>query len=239
MSVELPGTEAPKPTWGLGDIFVVLLFGILGVVIMSIALFPITGEDPTTAELIIVGGVGLDLGMLFALFRVSRTKGHGSLRKDFGFEVEPRDAWGLAAGFGLQIVIALASIPLFELFGVDDSPQDLAQRLSDEISTTTLVVATATVAVLAPIVEELVFRGLALRAFARRYNSIVWAVILSSALFAAIHLLDSGAAIVVPSLFVVGVVLALATHRRGGSLSLAIFMHMGFNLTAVVALLLA
>jgi len=94
-----------------------------------------------------------------------------------------------------------------------------------------------TAVVLAPVAEELVFRGILLRSLARRFSP--WAAAFGSAgAFALGHLLDPNAALAVPALFVAGLVLArqvLVSGRLGG----AIAMHAGFNLLSVLLLFLS
>jgi hypothetical protein len=98
----------------------------------------------------------------------------------------------------------------------------------------TRVAVVITAVVLAPLAEELVFRGVLLRALAHRLPR--WAAVLVSAgAFAVGHLLDPNAGLAVPALFVAGLVLArqvLKSGRLGG----AIAMHAGFNLLSVLLL---
>jgi membrane protease YdiL (CAAX protease family) len=62
--------------------------------------------------------------------------------------------------------------------------------------------------------------------------ALVLAVVASSAIFAASHL----QALQFPGLFVIGAVAALGLHRTG-RLGTAIWIHVGFNATAVIAVL--
>jgi membrane protease YdiL (CAAX protease family) len=90
------------------------------------------------------------------------------------------------------------------------------------------------VVIVAPLVEELLFRGLLLRSLARR-TSTVAAVVISAAAFAAVHLLDPSAAPALAPLLLVGLVAAIRTVRTG-DLSQAILLHGGFNLLSAVVL---
>jgi membrane protease YdiL (CAAX protease family) len=69
----------------------------------------------------------------------------------------------------------------------------------------------------------------------RRHRSDASSILISSAAFAALHLLDPNAILAVPFLFVVGVVMGRAVVRTG-RLGRAIAIHSGFNLVSVVAL---
>ena len=91
---------------------------------------------------------------------------------------------------------------------------------------------------LAPISEELVFRGVLLAAVARRLSA-RWAAVVTAAAFALTHLaLDFDSTTAVPALFVMGWVLAAAV-QRSGRLAPAVAAHLGFNLVGVLALFYA
>ena len=97
------------------------------------------------------------------------------------------------------------------------------------------------VTILAPVAEELMFRGILLKSLASR--GIRNASLISAASFGGFHLfgltgdLLTGIILLFPIFLVVGLVLARATIRRG-RLGPAIFIHSGFNLLAVVVLLI-
>jgi membrane protease YdiL (CAAX protease family) len=103
------------------------------------------------------------------------------------------------------------------------------------------------VAVLAPLTEELTFRGLLLRLIDQRAGSRT-AIILSAITFGLFHLtglttFDSETVIqalvlAVPQLTILGIVLARLTFRSG-NLGAAIFTHAGWNLLSFVLLLVA
>jgi membrane protease YdiL (CAAX protease family) len=61
------------------------------------------------------------------------------------------------------------------------------------------------------------------------------AIAVTAAAFAAIHLLDPNAVLVVPGLFLIGLVLGYLA-LAGGNLSRPILAHAGVNLTAAVLL---
>jgi len=99
-----------------------------------------------------------------------------------------------------------------------------------------------TAVVVAPVTEELTFRGVLLKTFHDRGRRTI--MVLTSLVFAAFHTLGldpdrllQAAAVVLPQLFLVGLVLAWVTVRKG-RLGPAIFIHSGYNLLAAVVLLL-
>jgi len=136
---------------------------------------------------------------------------------------------GLLAIAGSTIVVSL----LVALTGSDASPE---QVLTGGITETPLQLVLAVIAavVLAPLAEELLFRGLLHRALRRRL-ALVPATALSSILFALVHLdvlLSQPLAIV--GLVLVGVILALA-YERTGSLVIPVVIHAVHNAVTIVA----
>jgi uncharacterized protein len=97
----------------------------------------------------------------------------------------------------------------------------------------------AAVVVVAPIVEELFFRGLLLEALRQRVGATL-AVIISSAIFGALHLtaFDANGIFVVAATGTLGLVAAVMTLRTG-RLGAAIALHMLFNASTMLALLLS
>jgi membrane protease YdiL (CAAX protease family) len=96
--------------------------------------------------------------------------------------------------------------------------------------------------VLAPVTEELVFRGVLLRSFADRRKWV--AISASAAIFSLVHVLGlnvdrigASALVVLPPIFILGLILGWVTLRTG-RLGPAIFIHSGWNLLAAFVLLL-
>lgn len=88
-------------------------------------------------------------------------------------------------------------------------------------------------ALIAPVVEELVFRGFFFVGLRERFG-VRWAVMISGAVFGAIHL----QLFAFPVLFLLGILLALL-YEQTGSLWSAIIMHFCINSFAVVGQYLA
>ena len=84
----------------------------------------------------------------------------------------------------------------------------------------------------APLVEELFFRGLTLKAFEKKMSSRL-ALVLSSLFFAIAHL----QLIQFPALFLFGLVAGYLV-KKYDRLGRAVWAHVGFNATTVIALLL-
>jgi uncharacterized protein len=145
---------------------------------------------------------------------------------------------GLGAGIASQIVvIPLLYVALFALFDavgwdtdrdISEAARELVDKATDPVGVVLLVLITV---VGAPIVEELFFRGLLLRAIEKRFGR-RWALWGSSIVFAAVHL----QLLQFPALVVIGLVLGWLTLRYE-RLGPAIWAHLAFNAVATVALL--
>jgi membrane protease YdiL (CAAX protease family) len=174
--------------------------------------------------------------VLGALVVVSRAKGRGSLRRDFGLEVCAADARALWLGPALQGLFWLALLPLVWLGG-DTGNQRLVEELERSREVLPVVLFALGAVVMAPIVEETLYRGLLFRALLRRVSPGA-AVFGSALIFAAVHFLgDPNAFRSLPALAALGVVLALRALRTD-SLSASILIHAGFNLTTTVLVLI-
>lgn len=223
----------PDAEWSLPDAAIVFIAGILGSVV-GVTIAASAGARDFT--LLAVGlGVQAAAALGVAAY-LSATRGTGDWERDFGLRIAGRDARWIVAGFFLQILVAALIGPLIELLAPDDAPQqsiaDVAEDLEGGASA---LVFLFLVVIVAPLVEELIFRGMLLSRLRRSMGR--WpAIVVSAAVFAAIHLIDANAVFAVPGLFLVGIGLGWAALRYGG-LSVPIFMHAGVNLTGAVVLI--
>jgi len=207
-----------------------------GIVASLLAAVPVASGGITSFEAFAVVGPAQSLVTIAVVALLKRSS--RPAREDLGVRFTPADAWGLPAGAGLQIVLSLLmSLVVVVFFGGEAPVQDVVQIVDEAAGLGTRVAVVVTAVILAPVAEELVFRGILLRSLARRFSP--WAAALGSAgAFALGHLLDPNAALAVPALFVAGLVLArqvLVSGRLGG----AIAMHAGFNLLSVLLLFLS
>jgi membrane protease YdiL (CAAX protease family) len=220
--------------WGIGDFVAIYVAGLVASVVGFSIGMSITGDTSghysgLTYALGFAGQYGAwAAGLVYA----SRRKGLGSLADDFGVRLDVRRIWALLAGVGLQFVLGALVLPLVHL--VNDEKQQLVDDLR-KASGGKLAVLIIAAALIAPVTEEILFRGLLLRALRRRFTP-EWAIAISAAVFALAHLLDFslGTLAIVPALFALGVISGIAAVRRG-DLSVSIPLHIGFNLVTVAA----
>jgi len=91
---------------------------------------------------------------------------------------------------------------------------------------------------LGPFMEELFFRGLLYPVLARRLG-VCWGVLLTAAPFAMMHMFQYGYAWgVVLLIFIMGIVVTIV-RAKTGSVAASFLVHVGYNATQMLALLLA
>ena len=227
---------ATRVRWGIPDVAIAWLAGLIGAVAVGgIATAALDVPDDEIADdvgVFLATLTGQTILVVLVLVLVARSKGRGSLTRDFGLTVRLRDAGWLAAGVGLQVGLGLALYPISELSGRDDA-QSVVDLLEDTSGAGLAGFAVAVVLV-APVVEELLFRGALLRALLRRTTP-AWAVFVSALVFALVHPLgdpEIGSVIVVPAILALGLVSGYQAVRTG-NLSRSIMLHVGFNLLTV------
>lgn len=229
-------TRPARIAWGLPDALLCWMAGYLGAILASFPLY--AGHGGTDIDTKLVFGVILpaqQLAVVLAVVYVSRLKGQKSLSRDFGFVIRLRDAKALIVGAVLELVLTFALIPILTL-DPDAKNQELLSDLKEHRDAATVVLFIIGAVIFAPIVEELLFRGVLLRALLRRFGPAA-AVLGSGVIFALVHYIgDPNTLPFLPALAGLGVVLAIVA-LRSGDLSTSIFIHAGFNLTTTILFL--
>ena len=167
-----------------------------------------------------------------AMVLASRRGGTGRFRDDYQFDARGVDLLGVPIGVLSQLVLVpLVYLPLERLWEdvfTEERLTENAKDLVDRASGGSMVLLVLMVCVGAPVVEELVYRGLVQGSLADRVNPLpAW--LAASALFALIHFRP----VEYPGLLVIGLVCgacALVTGRLG----MAIACHVGFNVTGLL-----
>lgn len=223
------------PKWETWDFILAILGGLFGAVI-GLALSVGANETAILAASL----VGQNVGHILAVWYIARRR-NASLA-DLGLEVEPSDGLFIFVGIALQIVLALLILPFAQMLGIDESTQEITQAIDPTSSVALQAVLIVGIALLAPIAEEIMFRGILYQIFEQRHGFRT-AVFGSAAVFSTFHLLGltgdnpvAAALITLPQLFIVGSILANVSRRRA-RLGPSIFVHSGFNLIAVLAVL--
>ena len=230
-----PSGYLPVANWRYWEVVVVFFSGAMASLFVAV-LVVAGGADPL-APIPFSAVFGAQAVASFAMaWYLSKTRGSGSLAADTGLIISGSDWWGVPAGMGLQIAIAIVTAPLIVWIWPDGPPSQSVAEVAE--SSETLIeqlLVLMVVAVGAPIIEEMIFRGMLLSILAKSLSR--WpAILVSAAVFAAVHLFDPNAIAVIPGLFLLGIALGWAAMKRG-DLSLAIALHSGINLLAAITLL--
>jgi uncharacterized protein len=235
---EPPVTRPARIVWGLPDALLCWLAGYLGAILASFPLYASQGDTDIDTKLVF--GIILpaqQLTVVLAVVYVTRLKGQKSLSRDFGFVIRLGDAKALIVGAVLEVALTLALLPILHL-DPDAQNQQLLSDLKDNRDVGTVILFVIGAVILAPIVEELLFRGVLLRALLRRFDPVA-AVLGSALIFALVHYLgDPNTLPFLPALTGLGAVLAVVA-LRSGDLSTSIFIHAGFNLTTTILFLVS
>jgi hypothetical protein len=221
--------------------FAVFFVWILTQEMLRIVVVPLARRLPDSGASILLGAAGaVGSLMLVALVLIVARMAFARGIKGFGLRIRtvPQDlahafltllgVWPLvAATMSLTILVLKALDESFEV-PQHEALQVITQSNSAALQTLMVVLAVA----VAPLVEELLFRGL-FQTMIRSYVGRPWpAIAIASILFAVIH----QDAEHWPALFVLALGLGYS-YEKSGSLLRAIFMHAMFNGISIVAVL--
>jgi hypothetical protein len=181
---------------------------------------------------VLAGGVALVWACLLgAMWWASRRGGSGDFVADYRWRVRPVDLVGLPIGVLTQLVVVRGVyLPLEAIWPDTFSDEALsrnAEDLVDRAAGASALLLVLVVVVGAPVVEELVYRGMLQGALTSRLDDIV-GVVIAAAWFAVIHFRP----VEYPGLFAFAVVAGICavTTRRLGMATLA---HVAFNATGL------
>ncbi|WP_188584370.1 CPBP family glutamic-type intramembrane protease [Egicoccus halophilus] len=184
----------------------------------------------------LVGDLWWALGGLATALGAVRLATNRRLREAVAIVWGARPTWrhvGLGVGLGALLWFvdqALATV----VGGLWPATLGSSQAWLEDAMTFAPLVTTLAVVVTGPIVEELLFRGVLLRGLRRRWG-VIWAVLLSSLAFAAVHPSDLSppTLLLLLSTFAAGILFAVATIRTG-TLTVAVVAHMVANLAVTL-----
>ncbi len=247
MDHDVAPVARPRLRWGLPDVLVAWLAGLCGAVLFAAfagaadpGLVDRAGSEDIPSWFVLGALLTQNTAIVLVLVFMAERKGRGSLALDFGLVAPWRRlsagacAGWIAAGAGLSLGAGILLRPIAELADLDQSAQQVS-RTVERAGTGSLVLLLIGIVVVAPLVEELLFRGALLRALQRRC-SVPVAVFVSAAVFAGVHVVgDPGSYYVVPGLLLLGIVAGWQA-ARSGDLVRPLLLHVGFNLLSAVTL---
>ncbi len=235
--------SAPRfPAWSWWDVLAVLGFTIFAVFAFSVIALAIAHTIPeyrrmpltdlATDARIVVGAqaTAYPLVLIF-IFVLARTRAHERFRDAIRWNWPGVSAPGF---FATGAVLAIVVESLSHFLPIPKSlPMD---KYFHDASSAYLLAAFGLS--LAPLLEELFFRGM-LYPLLRRTFGLIIAVVLTAAAFAGIHGAQLGYAWApILSIFVVGVVFTV-TRARTNSVAASFLMHCGYNFALFTALWIA
>jgi membrane protease YdiL (CAAX protease family) len=190
-----------------------------------------TGQDETALATLAAFQIGFWAGLVAAVVVTSRRGGTGSVAHDFGVRSRARDApVGIVTGLAAQFVLIPALyLPVRSLVDKGDLEQP-AKELAEKADGLSYLAFAAAIALIAPVVEELFFRGLLLRSL-QNYLGETPAIVVSGLIFGVSHFQP----LLIPGLSAVGILFAVLTVRTG-RLGPAIWAHAAFNGITVILL---
>jgi membrane protease YdiL (CAAX protease family) len=172
---------------------------------------------------------------LAGLWYASERVGSQNFVADYGLRFELIDIVGIPIGLLSQLVLVpLVYVPLRawwpDTFS-DDRLEETARDLVDRADGAAVVLLVFVVVVGAPIVEELVYRGLLQGSFVTRISELP-ALLAAASWFAIIHLRP----VEYPGLFVAGLVFGMCAITTG-RLGMSIVTHAAFNATGLLTVM--
>lgn len=233
-------TEMPDPLARFGFLLAVVGFvvGVIGSAITAGLYAAVTGSGLDDYGVQLAGLPGLWIGLAGVPIVASRRLGSGSLRTDYGLALEwPGDVViGVLAGGATQVLVVVI-IAVFRVISPGLEISETSVEVAERTTGAGFVLLVILVAVLAPVIEELFFRGLLQRSL-QRYLPTVAAVGVSGVLFGLVHFGGHGlgAVALVLSLSAFGWVVGWLAVRFG-RLGPAIVAHVMFNAVAAAQII--
>lgn len=229
------GRELRPARWGIWDVVIAISLEVVALAIVG-GLLEVAGVGSGTAALAatVAGWAALAGWIAFATQR----RGNG-MRIDMGLRLNWSDAragvlWGvLALVCGLAVGAAVQA-----LAGSFSSAAGLMlDELLADSSSISVALFLVMAALVAPVVEELTFRGLLFGALRKRGVSTAWTVVITTIAFAVMHLEP----VRLPVILVMGAMLGIVRARTGstGSSIVAHVVANGLQVLGVVFVLVA
>lgn len=190
----------------------------------------VDGQEPKW----FLGLSALALWVPFAvgLYLVSRKFGSGVFSRDYFLSFRKVDLWGVPIGVASQLLlVGLVTWPFRLAFPEKFAPELVEKRARDLFENATgmwLLVLVLVVVVGAPLIEELVYRGLIQSSLSKRFSRRV-AMLITAVWFAAVHL----RLVELPGLLAFALVLGFCFYRTN-RIGMSIIAHVAFNATGLL-----
>jgi len=219
--------------WGLAATLQVLVpLGAMVVVVLLVGLLQLpTGPDAGAFYGVLAGSLG---GLAVFLSARGLARRHGGWEAAFGFHLPRlRDLPSALGWFGIQVGARFSLVIGLALLSpsLADSHGGNVEGAVEGVTAAGVVFTVVAAVVIAPVMEELAFRGVLLRGLMRRMS--FWpAALLSSLLFTVLHIPGAASAAAIPllvTMIMLFAVLQCLLVRRTGRLGPAIAVHAAMN----------
>jgi membrane protease YdiL (CAAX protease family) len=229
---------APEPTevpWRAREGFLVALLAFITggffSLILTAIVDPRPGElgDDTRTVLILTATILIEGSLALWVWLWVKLR-HRAGTRELRLVVKRGDvgAGVLAALLGLAVSWLVGGVITQIVEAIRGRPIKQPEQLPSDLHGAAIVLAAFAVIVVAPIAEELFFRGFIYQAL-RKWRGVMQAVLISAAVFAIAHF-DP---LLIAGIFPLGIVLAYLFERRG-SLGATIAAHMSYNLIGFI-----
>lgn len=211
--------------WGLKEFILLLLLEfVIGVGIIKFVIKPIydlwIGHELYALALMgITIAITLLLGIYFIALRPKKLPW-----SDIGLRKFALKDWKSIFLYSIILLVGTVMIVLITSFlgdSIDNSKTDTFQQ---DVTTFTFLITFISAAIISPIYEEIFYRGFIYR-WLRTRVGLIWAILLSSTIFTAIHIPTYNA---MPVNFFSGIIFAL-TYEKTNSIWPAVIVHGSTN----------
>lgn len=228
---EQEGKALVWPRWGLWDA-VIAIGGF--VVLTALVAIPLFIFNAPIAVLVLVGGVVPWLMLAGWPVFITWRKGNGA-RIDLGLILRWSDVgWGVLFGIAGLFMAGIGALITTLIVGdFNSAAGEAALALRESSSFAAIFIFAVVIAVGAPVVEEIAFRGMLFGALRKRGVNPVWVVAITAVAFSLFHLEPTRILVLLP----IGVTLGLARWKTEG-LGAPMVAHTVNNMPAAVFLLI-
>ncbi|HCG36842.1 MAG TPA: hypothetical protein DER35_00510 [Acidobacteria bacterium] len=229
--IKSPHVEQAPWTLSPLTVFAFFIFWFIGFLCISLTAGSVYKKwshlNPTLVLILIPYALQMAWGM-FVLLRLGNFSWL-SFIKQFSFQISPGDGRKIFQMFTLALVLVLTYSAVMNLFLRDPQSQArLHEILGQSRSWTQWIPSGIALTILAPLYEEIIFRGIFLTWLRPRIR-IEWAVLLSGVVFALFHM----EIVAFPALALLGCILAWS-YLISQSILVPITIHALWNLTALL-----
>ncbi len=225
-----PVDELPWPMWTafVAVISALVVGNVLGAIVIAIAVGGGADSNDLPVAWTMVANAVFQLSLLGTAWFFARTYGGATARR-FGLRTVrlwPAAGWAVLAIVGYYVFQAV----WISALNLQNETDEITNKLQNDPTTATVALIAVFAVVVAPIVEELFFRGYVFTAL-RSSLPTGWAAVITGVIFGAVHGFGSPIGFLVP-LAVLGIVLCLV-YWKTGSLLWCIALHLTNNAIAL------